>query len=559
MTTTNPPGLLDRIRRSIDRDSALPLSTRIEKAVRFGVTSALAPVYLLGCDRVGPWPRTWGRPVISNAGHIEIGARALLGSQYAPVQLSTGPQGKIEIGDDVILNYGSSISARRLVKLGDRVSFGPYVTVSDDDGEAGDTSGPAPITIGDDVWLATRVRLRKGAVIGRGSVIAAGSEVSGEIPPGVLAGGVPARVIRRLDRTGGPPGEEVPPAASPRGSEQPTLRGVVAGDFDLRELAVHLRAPDPLGPRAEATVAPWGEAFEVAPGTDFAVVWTHPESIAPFRDLVLGREVEAREVLLGVDSLVDRIQEISKSVRCVLVPAWVLPPFERGLGASDLGEGGVARTLLRMNLHLAEALDGTPGVVVLDTSRWVAAAGPAAMSQKLRFLADVDFSARVFAEAAADIRSALRGLCGTERRLLVLGLAGALRRHAARVGEGGRDPAGEAFDEFQRRVEALRRRGVILAVTGESEAPDAGIRALAAERGLGLSSVVFLGEDPAERARVREALPEVFVPDWPSDELLYPQALLALRCFDAPFAGRGSPLTDRSYSIQPDREEARHG
>lgn len=197
-TVSTPTRLLDRIQRSLKRDRNHPLSQKLVKAVRFGLSVGLAPLYLLACNQVGPGARTRGRPVISNGGRIEIGARILFGSMIEPARLSTGPRGKIEIGDDVIINYGSSISAKDLVKLGNRVRFGPYVTIDDDDGEAGDRSGPKPIVIGDDVWLATRVTLRKGAVIGAGSVIAAGSEVSGEIPPGVLAGGVPARVIRKL-------------------------------------------------------------------------------------------------------------------------------------------------------------------------------------------------------------------------------------------------------------------------------------------------------------------------------------------------------------------------
>src|SRR6185503_13016311 len=56
-----------------------------------------------------------------------------------------------------------------------------------------------PITIEDDVWLAGRVSVLRGSRIGRGSVITAGSVVSGEIPAGVIAGGVPARVIRRIE------------------------------------------------------------------------------------------------------------------------------------------------------------------------------------------------------------------------------------------------------------------------------------------------------------------------------------------------------------------------
>jgi FkbH-like protein len=57
---------------------------------------------------------------------------------------------------------------------------------------------------------------------------------------------------------------------------------------------------------------------------------------------------------------------------------------------------------------------------------------------------------------------------------------------------------------------------------------------LAAELNLGLQSVVFIDDNPVERARVREALPEVLVPEWPADALRYPQALLELDCFDIP-------------------------
>ncbi len=55
-----------------------------------------------------------------------------------------------------------------------------------------------PIVIGDDCWLASNVTVCGGAVIGNGCVIAAGSVVTGEIPPNSLAGGVPCKVIRTL-------------------------------------------------------------------------------------------------------------------------------------------------------------------------------------------------------------------------------------------------------------------------------------------------------------------------------------------------------------------------
>lgn len=188
---------LERLRRSLDRDRSLPAAHRLIKMLRFGAATATGPLYLLGCDRVGPGARTRGRPMISNAGRIEIGARAHLGSTFTPIHLSTSPGGRIEIGDDAAINFGCSISAESAVTLGHRVSLGPYVVISDTDGEPNGERGPKPIRIGDDVWLAARVRVHRGATIGDGSVIIAGSEVTGDIPPGVIAGGAPARPLRR--------------------------------------------------------------------------------------------------------------------------------------------------------------------------------------------------------------------------------------------------------------------------------------------------------------------------------------------------------------------------
>jgi len=48
------------------------------------------------------------------------------------------------------------------------------------------------------VWIGGNVTILPGVTIGRGSVIAAGAVVNANVPPMVVAGGVPARVLREI-------------------------------------------------------------------------------------------------------------------------------------------------------------------------------------------------------------------------------------------------------------------------------------------------------------------------------------------------------------------------
>jgi virginiamycin A acetyltransferase len=53
-----------------------------------------------------------------------------------------------------------------------------------------------PVRIGNDVWIAQRVLIRRGVTIGDGAVVAAGAVVINDVPPFAIVGGVPARVLR---------------------------------------------------------------------------------------------------------------------------------------------------------------------------------------------------------------------------------------------------------------------------------------------------------------------------------------------------------------------------
>jgi acetyltransferase-like isoleucine patch superfamily enzyme len=188
----------------IDKQNIWRWWARLKAAPTWLKSSLGAKVWLRSCDQVGANTRTFWRPNIENRGCILIGARVRINSNWAPVELVSGPRGVIDIGDGVYINYGSIISAHQSVRIGSNVMIGNYCIVADTeipgigDPTDGPSMNPRPVEIGDGAWLAARVTVLPGSRIGAGAVIAAGSVVAGDIPPGNVAGGIPARVLRAV-------------------------------------------------------------------------------------------------------------------------------------------------------------------------------------------------------------------------------------------------------------------------------------------------------------------------------------------------------------------------
>lgn len=170
-----------------------------------------------------------------------------------------------------------------------------------------------------------------------------------------------------------------------------------------------------------------------------------------------------------------------------------------------------------------------------------------------------------YAHSVASVIAASRGL---SRKMLVLdldntlwgGVVGSSGPHGIVVGQGSGE--GEAYLRFQRYAKELGRRGVILGVCSKNDAARArepfeknpnmllrmddfasfkagwgdkagSLREIAREVNIGLDSLVFVDDNPAERALVRMLAPRVAVPDMPDDPSLYIQALAGYRYFES--------------------------
>ena len=108
-----------------------------------------------------------------------------------PSRFITHPGATLQIGSSTNFNYGSTFEAHQQVTIGQRCLFASMVQISDRTRER-----IAPVIIGDDVWVAHGAAIEAGVTIGNGSVVAAGSVVTKDVPPHHMAIGNPARCMK---------------------------------------------------------------------------------------------------------------------------------------------------------------------------------------------------------------------------------------------------------------------------------------------------------------------------------------------------------------------------
>ncbi len=325
---------------------------------------------------------------------------------------------------------------------------------------------------------------------------------------------------------------------------------------------------------------------------DIAIVWTRPEALfAQFQRLMQYEAIDEHLLLQEVDRFIECLQKIAKKIPTVLIANWTFDPQERGWGLLDWHPSmGFSYFLSLINHRLAEGLGSSSNAYIQESRRWIACAGKNAYDPRLWYMGKVPFSPEVFREAAMDCLAALGGLAGKAKKLLLVDLDDTL--WGGIVGDegwpnlrlGGHDPIGEAFADFQRSLKNLRNRGILLGIVSKNEEQTAldaianhpemilrkddfiiwrinwqdkatNIIEVAKELNLGLQSIVFLDDNPVERARVRDALPEVLVPEMPANKMFFKKTLLGLDCFDAPQLSEEDGRRHEMYVVERERQE----
>ncbi|MCA9930922.1 MAG: acyltransferase [Anaerolineales bacterium] len=137
----------------------------------------------LGFHGISPSVVMWGLPTITGQGNI---------------------YGRLHVGDICRFNVGCFLNLGDTITIGRHVGFGQQVMILTETHAIGTPdyrSGqltPRPVTIGNGCWIGARATILPGVTIGDGAVIAAGAVITKDVPPHVVAGGVPAKIIKRL-------------------------------------------------------------------------------------------------------------------------------------------------------------------------------------------------------------------------------------------------------------------------------------------------------------------------------------------------------------------------
>jgi FkbH-like protein len=245
--------------------------------------------------------------------------------------------------------------------------------------------------------------------------------------------------------------------------------------------------------------------------------------------------------------------------------------------------------LERLNRLLA---DSAPPHVILHDQRGLAAEAGARSWFDPRFYLEFKMPCgpECLVAYAHSVICLMRAVVGRSKKVLVLdldntlwgGTVGDLGAGGIRLGQGSGE--GEAFLAFQRYAQALKQRGVLLAVCSKNDEDKArepfekrpdmilklsdlscflanwenkadNLRTIAERLELKLDSFVFVDDNPAERAVVRRFLPEVAVPDMPEDPAGYVQALALHRYFETIAFTREDTARARYYAENARRKD----
>ena len=352
------------------------------------------------------------------------------------------------------------------------------------------------------------------------------------------------------------------------------LAGSTANELvDLLEL--HLLAS---GFRPTFLVGEYDKYYEesvIDPGAlmafrpDFTYVYTSYVNLKNLPALQCNEEQLWETVALELSRFQQMWKSLRDNVGCqVIQNNFELPPYAVLGNLDSVVPGGHSRFIQELNLAFAREAATNPALLLQDLMRLSSEVGLGRWFDWERWFSyKVVTSPEGSIALARSLSAQINAARGRSRKVLVLDLDNTV--WGGVIGDDGVDkivigretPVAEAYTAFQEHCVALRNRGVLLAVCSKNNEeiakqgfshPDSllkltdiscfkvnwepkheNLKQIAKELNLGLDSLVFIDDNPAEREIVAAQLPGVAVPDVGSEPAHYASILQAGRYFEA--------------------------
>ncbi len=245
--------------------------------------------------------------------------------------------------------------------------------------------------------------------------------------------------------------------------------------------------------------------------------------------------------------------------------------------------------ILRWNDALIRLAQENPKLALVDLDLLQSRLGrTATFDPRLWEVARLAIAPAVLPEMARLTADVIASRLGRQRKVLITDLDNTLwEGEIAEVGAEGVDFDAPGRTAYRAWLSALARRGILLAVASRNEAGDVAsalrrldplfpqvnfsavetgwgakstmLRAIAKCLHVSTDSLVFIDDRPEQRAEVRQALPEVLVPELPSDPACWCEALAAANLFETPQITEDDQLRAQTLREDARRQEVAEG
>lgn len=362
------------------------------------------------------------------------------------------------------------------------------------------------------------------------------------------------------------------------------LPGVLRVAAARHGIALHIERPD------------FDQVMQVALGVATPFSGVHLDAIL----VALDAQFFPTGDLADAAAIADRCRMLCAQVTSAVekkyqVPLIIQTVADRGeplFGSLDLRQAGTRRnTLHHLNTYIAETLCGGANIL-FDVAALAEFVGLSNWFDPLQyFMAKLPCTQAVLPLYAEHLARLIAAMKGKSRKCLVFDLDNTI--WGGVIGDDGLDGitlgqgsvGGEAFLAVQKCILDYHQRGVVLAVSSKNthdiamqafeQHPDmlirrehiavfqanwedkaSNINAIANTLNLGLDALVFLDDNPVERQRVRDALPQVAVPELPDDSAYFARVLSAAGYFESIAFSTEDRERNTSYQQNARRIEA---